>query len=70
MSIIELRHLAKSYGKKAVLRDANLNVAPGESLMRTYVIPRARELVGVSLHVGVDEIHGRRRLDQLVEVPR
>ncbi|MFO0837134.1 MAG: hypothetical protein U1D55_01300 [Phycisphaerae bacterium] len=47
-----------------------LNVAPGESLMRTYVIPRARELVGVSLHVGVDEIHGRRRLDQLVEVPR
>lgn len=48
---------------------AFLRVPPGDIGLQRYVFPRAADLEGTLLHTGVSEIHGRRRLDQLVEVP-
>ena len=53
MSIIELRHLAKSYGKKAVLRDANLNVAPGDFTV-IFGLPNSGKSVLVRLLTGLE----------------
>lgn len=49
---------------------AFLNVAPGEISRQMFVFPRSSELRGNVAHVGIEEIRGRRRLDQLVELPR
>jgi len=47
-----------------------LGVPPGEARTQTYRLPSARDLVGQSLWLGIEEIDGDRRLDQLVAVPR
>lgn len=46
-----------------------LRVPPGERATWVYIFPDARELAGATLHLGLEEIDGERRLDQLVEVP-
>lgn len=45
------------------------NVAPGEVSIQTYVFPNGRELAGTSLPIGVQEIGGKRSLNQFAEVP-
>ncbi|MBI5865274.1 MAG: hypothetical protein HZB38_12340 [Planctomycetes bacterium] len=44
-------------------------VGAGESMSRTYVFTRSRDLAIRRLHMGVREIRGDRRLNQLVDVP-
>ncbi len=46
-----------------------LNVAPGERAVEVYRLPAAGDLRGRELWLGVQEIGGPRRLDQLVAVP-
>jgi hypothetical protein len=46
-----------------------LNVAPGKLAVRAYRFVDARELSGLTVHLGIEEIRGERSLDQLVEVP-
>jgi len=46
-----------------------LHVWPGQFSTRTYLFPRSRDLAGTTLHVGVSEIGGPRRLHQFAEVP-
>ncbi len=46
-----------------------LRLPPGERVTWVYVFPDARELAGGTLYLGLEEIGGKRRLDQLVEVP-
>ncbi len=46
-----------------------LDVAPGELAMQTYVFPNAADLAGVNIPTGVQEINGRRSLDQFAEAP-
>lgn len=55
---------------QARLEGAFLRVASGASARQVYLIPDARSLAGSKLFVGIEEIGGRRRLNQLVEVPR
>lgn len=47
-----------------------LDIPHGESQTALYVYPDSRDLAGAQVHVGVREIRGLRRLDQLVEVPK
>jgi hypothetical protein len=49
---------------------AFLGVEPGQTSSVSYVFPAARELAGATLHHGIEEIRGKRRLDQVVQVPR
>ncbi len=46
-----------------------LEVAGGEAMTRTYAFQNARELRGELAHVGVVELRGKRRLEQLVQIP-
>lgn len=46
-----------------------LHMPPGERSTQVYVFPDARDLAGSTLYLGIEEIGGKRRLDQLVEVP-
>ncbi len=48
---------------------AFLNVPPGDVRVLKYRIPDARDLAGTKLWMGIQEIDGRRTLDQLVDVP-
>lgn len=57
MSIIELRHIAKSYGKKAVLRDVNLDVAPGDFTV-VFGLPGSGKSVLVRLLTGLEAPDG------------
>ncbi|MBU0638214.1 MAG: hypothetical protein KKB50_05055 [Planctomycetes bacterium] len=47
-----------------------LDIAPGEVETQRYFFPAARALRGLLVHVGIREIRGPRKLDQLVEVPQ
>lgn len=49
--------------------NAFLDVAPGQTSIASYVFPKARKLAGAVLHHGIEEIRGKRRLDQVVQVP-
>lgn len=46
-----------------------LQLAPGEMHVLTYAIAKASQLGGHPLHMGIEEIGGNRRLDQVVEIP-
>ena len=46
------------------------HVGPGQVSIQTYVFPRARDLAGSKLPMGVQEIGGERALNQFAEVPR
>jgi hypothetical protein len=46
-----------------------LDMPPGESVVRQYRFPAARDLAGSQVWIGISEIGGRRTLDQLVAVP-
>jgi hypothetical protein len=46
-----------------------LHVPPGDTQDHTYRLPAARALAGGQLWVGIQEIGGRRTLDQLVPIP-
>lgn len=46
-----------------------LNVLPGDVRTQRYRFPSARDLAGGKLWVGIQEIDGRRTLDQLVSIP-
>ncbi len=48
---------------------AFLNVAPGATDKQLYHLPAARDLANSRLWVGIEEIDGRRTLNQLVAVP-
>jgi hypothetical protein len=48
---------------------AFLEVPSGGVAHQTYVFPSARIMVGQTLHLGIEEIGGRRVLDHLVEAP-
>lgn len=47
-----------------------IDVPPGGRLSQIYVFTDASDLAGSLLHMGIQEIRGDRRLNQLVEVPR
>jgi hypothetical protein len=53
------------------LEHAFIDVPAGESQTHVYVIAdeQVRELAGMTLHLGLREVRGKRTLDQLVEVP-
>lgn len=53
MSIIELRHITKSYGTKAVLRDLNLTVEPGDFTV-IFGLPNSGKSVLVRLLTGLE----------------
>jgi hypothetical protein len=55
---------------RAQLEGVFLNVPPGDVRVQTYRLPAARDLAGTKLWMGIQEIGGRRTLDQLVAVPR
>jgi len=47
-----------------------LDIKPGEIAVQTYVFPAARDLAGVNIPAGIQEIDGKRSLDQFVKAPR
>ena len=61
MSIVELKNLAKSYGSKAVLRDINLTVEPGD-FMVVFGLPVSGKSVLVRLLAGLEKPDGGRVL--------
>jgi ABC-type sugar transport system ATPase subunit len=54
MSIVELKNLAKGYGKKTVLRDINLTVEPGD-FMVVFGLPVSGKSVLVRLLAGLEK---------------
>jgi hypothetical protein len=44
-------------------------VKANASVTQTYVFDNAREMAGGHLHLGIQEVRGQRRLNQLVEIP-
>jgi len=54
---------------RARLEGVLLNIPPGEARVQRYRLPTARALAGAKVWVGLDEVAGRRTLDQLVAVP-
>jgi ABC-type sugar transport system ATPase subunit len=54
MSIVELRNLSKSYGRKTVLRDITLSVQPGE-FMVVFGLPVSGKSVLVRLLTGLEK---------------
>jgi ABC-type sugar transport system ATPase subunit len=59
MSIVELKNLARSYGKKTVLRDINLTVEPGD-FMVVFGLPVSGKSVLVRLLAGLEKPDGGR----------
>ncbi|MCS6773183.1 MAG: ABC transporter ATP-binding protein [Anaerolineae bacterium] len=57
MSIIELRNLAKRYGRKTVLRNVSLTIEPGE-FMVIYGLPVSGKSVLVRLLTGLEKPDG------------
>lgn len=57
MSIVELRHLAKSYGRKQVLRDITLTVQPGDFAV-VFGMPASGKSVLVRLITGLEKPDG------------
>jgi hypothetical protein len=56
--------------RRARQQRAFLDVVSGETRVERYVYPQARDLAGTTLYLGIREIQGTRRLEQLVDVPR
>lgn len=54
--------------RRAHAERAFLRVQPGARALQTYEIRNATDLVEAELYVGLKEIHGPRRIDQLVPV--
>ena len=61
MSIVEIKNLAKSYGKKTILRDINLTVEPGD-FMVVFGLPVSGKSVLVRLLAGLEKLDGGRVL--------
>ncbi len=55
---------------RALQEGVFLEVAPGDTRVQTYRFRNSRDLAGAELWLGIQEIDGRRALDQLVDVPR
>jgi hypothetical protein len=54
---------------RAQREGAFLNVPPGEFRVQVYRYPNARDVAGARLWSGIEEIDGRRSLDQVVDIP-
>ena len=59
MSIVELKNLAKAYGNKAVLRDINLTVEPGDFVV-VFGLPVSGKSVLMRLLAGLEKPDGGR----------
>lgn len=55
--------------ERARMEGVLLDVPPGDARTQIYHLPNARDLRDGTLWMGIDEIEGRRTLDQLVAVP-
>lgn len=55
---------------RARVERAFLDVGPGDHATQTLQLPRARNLVGQRIHVGIREIRGPRSLDQVIDIPQ
>ncbi len=47
-----------------------LDIKPGELAVQTYVFPDAGDLAGVNVPAGIQEINGKRSLDQFAQAPQ
>jgi hypothetical protein len=55
--------------RRAALEGQFLRIAPGRTALQRYVYRNARDLVGRQLSLRVEELRGRRKLNQRVKVP-
>ena len=55
--------------RRAALEGQFLRVPPGRTALQRYVYRNARDLVGRQLSLRVEELRGRRKLNQRVKVP-